>query len=72
MTERSVGALIRERRLALGLSQRALAKQLGVSQPLVVRIETGEREVTMRTARKMADVLGWEVIREVIEEGRDA
>ena len=72
MTERDVGALIRERRLAMGLSQRELAERLGVRQNQVSRIETGERPITIRTARGLADVLGWEVVKEAIEEGKDA
>ena len=38
--------LIRERRLALGLSQGALAGRLGVSPPLVRKLEQGENYTT--------------------------
>lgn len=41
-TAADVGALIRERRSALGLDQEALAKSIGVSRKWVVEVEKGK------------------------------
>ena len=40
------------------LSQSALARELGVSQPLVARLESGEHEPTVSTLRKLSHALG--------------
>ena len=54
------GTLIRERRLSLGLSQPALARAIGVSSPVVDRIERGTNhdELNMRMVRQLAERLG--------------
>lgn len=41
-TPADVGALIRERRTALGLDQETLAKSIGVSRKWVVEVEKGK------------------------------
>jgi transcriptional regulator with XRE-family HTH domain len=41
-----------------GFSQSALARELGVSQPLVARLESGEHEPTVSTLRKLSHALG--------------
>ncbi len=38
------------------ISQRELARRMGVSQPVIARLETGEHEPTMATLRKVAAV----------------
>jgi len=52
--------LIRERRLALGLSQGALAGRLGVSPPLVRKLEQGENHhhLTLALVGQVGEVLG--------------
>ncbi len=55
----NVGEVIKERRLAKGMSKRALAEKAGISHSEVHRIENGERQnpsVPMLIA--LADALG--------------
>jgi len=52
------GDLIRERRLAHGLSQRRLAHRAGTSQSAVARIESGKEEVTWSRLRLLLLVMG--------------
>lgn len=40
------GAELREARLLLGLSQAELARVMGMPQPSLARLETGERRIT--------------------------
>lgn len=40
---RSLSGMIKQRRTQLGLSQRALAKQVGVSDAYIAQLETRER-----------------------------
>jgi transcriptional regulator with XRE-family HTH domain len=57
MTEASaVGTRIRERRIELGLSQRALAEP-GLSYAYISRIESGKRRPSVRALRKLAPKL---------------
>lgn len=53
-----VGALIRERRVARGLSQLELAGRLGVKQQSVSRWEAGESLPRAQTFVRLAEVLG--------------
>ena len=69
--EVSAGAAIRERRKDLGLSQAELAERIGVHRVQVTRIENGTRRINLRYAHKLADVLGWEVVRRAIEGAGD-
>lgn len=43
-----------------GISQAALARKLGVSQPLVARLEAGEHEPTLTTLARLSRCLGLE------------
>jgi transcriptional regulator with XRE-family HTH domain len=52
------GELIKERRLAHGLSQRRLAHRAGTSQSAIARIETGAEEVTWSRLRLLLLVMG--------------
>lgn len=45
-------------RAAHGLSQAALARKLGVSQPVVGRLELGEHEPKISTLRNLSEKLG--------------
>jgi ribosome-binding protein aMBF1 (putative translation factor) len=45
-------------RAAHGLSQAALARKLGVSQPVVGRLELGEHEPKVSTLRTLSEKLG--------------
>ncbi len=53
-----LGRLLEQRRHELGLSRRDLADQSDVSYPYVSQIETGDRDPSLRTMRKLAEVLG--------------
>jgi len=55
---RAVALWLVQRRAALGLSQAALARQLGVSQPTVARWESGEHVPELPTLLRLADQLG--------------
>jgi ribosome-binding protein aMBF1 (putative translation factor) len=43
-----------------GLSQAGLARKLGVSQPLIARLESGEHEPTVATLSRLSRHLGLE------------
>jgi transcriptional regulator with XRE-family HTH domain len=45
-------------RVEHGLSQRALAKQLGVPQPHIARLELGEHSPSLETVQRLAQGLG--------------
>lgn len=53
----AIGARIRDRRLALGLSQRDLSTR-GTSYAYISRIETGTRRPSVRALRQLAPKLG--------------
>lgn len=52
-----LGRLVEQRRHELGLSRRDLAEGSEVSYPYVSQIETGDRDPSLRTMRKLAEVL---------------
>jgi transcriptional regulator with XRE-family HTH domain len=54
-----------------GLSQRALAKRLGVSQPRVVELESGEKNPQIETLMKIAATTGVEFAIDVVPVGRE-
>ena len=47
---------LRERR---GMNQRQVAEQVGISQPTYCFIESGKRGVGVKTAKRIAAVLGF-------------
>ncbi|MCM1189362.1 MAG: helix-turn-helix domain-containing protein [bacterium] len=53
----NVGEKIRERRLEVGLSQKALGEKLGVSQQNIAQYENGKRMPKLETIKKIAAVL---------------
>lgn len=53
---------IRQRRLAVGLSQEALADNCGLHRTYIGAIERGERNITVNTLARVADSLGCSVI----------
>ena len=57
---RKLGRRICRRREELGLTQRGLAKLANVTnQRHVLGIEHGENGITVETARRLAQALGW-------------
>ncbi len=55
MSTRSI--LVIQYRVAHGLTQTALARKLGVSQPAVARLETGDHAPTVATLARLAQKL---------------
>lgn len=53
-----LGTVIRAQRLAMGLSQEALAHQAGIDRSHMGKIERGERNVTLLNIERIALVLG--------------
>lgn len=53
-----LGASVRARRLALGLSQEALADSAGVDRSHMGKIERGERNVTFLNILRIAKAIG--------------
>jgi transcriptional regulator with XRE-family HTH domain len=58
------GELIKSRRIAHGLSQRALAYRAGTSQPAIARIETGDEDITWKRLRAILAAMGDEPVLE--------
>jgi transcriptional regulator with XRE-family HTH domain len=54
----STGALIRETREAEGLTQAALARRLGITQPSVARLEAAGDEVSVATLQRALNAMG--------------
>lgn len=52
------GSLIREARLAEGLTQAQLARRLGITQPSVARLEAAGDEATVATLQRALGVMG--------------
>ena len=53
-----LGALIRERRTALGLDQKELADKIGVSRQWIVEIEKGKPRAEIALVLRTIDALG--------------
>jgi GTP cyclohydrolase I len=52
------GAWLRAQRQALGLNQRGLASELGVSSSFLSRVESDEKRLSSEALAKLADVIG--------------
>jgi HTH-type transcriptional regulator/antitoxin HipB len=57
-----IGQAVRERRLALGLSQTEVAAQAGMTQPALSRLEAGGTVPTIPVLERIAAALGAELI----------
>lgn len=55
----AVGATIRRRREALGLSQEALADLVGIHRTYVGSVERGERNISLQNLVLIARALQW-------------
>jgi transcriptional regulator with XRE-family HTH domain len=60
LNRKNVGRALRARRWELGLSQRELAKAIGVKSSHVAYIETGQRYPSVSLVKQMADRLGFD------------
>jgi len=58
---RDIGALIRERRVAIGLDQQALAERTGVQRLWVVQVEGGKPGARLELVLRALEVLGLEL-----------
>lgn len=54
-------ALVKEARARAGLTQRQLAAQAGVRQPVVAAYESGRRQPSLPTLRKLVGAAGFEL-----------
>lgn len=57
-TSADLGAVIRDRRTALGLDQKTLAKKVGVSRQWIVDAEKGKPGISVGLVLRTAEVLG--------------
>lgn len=62
-TFKEIGGRIREFRERKGFSQESLAKSIGVSRPVLTKIETGGRAINSVELAKIASVLDTDVNR---------
>lgn len=53
--QRRLGVHLRDRRLALGLSQEEFADVLGIHRTYMGAIERGERNLTLRSVERIAE-----------------
>jgi transcriptional regulator with XRE-family HTH domain len=53
-----ISEALRLLRLYLGLSQKQIAAELGISQSMISEIENGEKTVTMETLERYSDKFG--------------
>jgi transcriptional regulator with XRE-family HTH domain len=65
------GTRLRQLRREQAWSQRDLARESGVSQDAIARLELGQREAQPRTVRRLAAALGVEP-RELMKGNNDA
>jgi transcriptional regulator with XRE-family HTH domain len=61
-------SLIREARLAEGLTQAQLARRLGISQPSVARLEAAGDNVTVATLRRALNALSRGLVLQAVEQ----
>lgn len=62
MTETEIRSILRNARIEKGISQGALAKQVGKYQPQIFNFEEGKFHPNLETVAKIADALGYEFV----------
>lgn len=63
-------AIIKERRVLLGLTQQDLSDYTGLSLRIIKSIEAGKANPSVATLSKIADVLGLEIVMRVKISGK--
>lgn len=53
----SIGANIKDRRLALGMTQKELAEKVNVDQSMICQIERGTKSPSLPLGKEIADAL---------------
>ena len=61
------GSLIRDARNAEGLTQAALARRLGITQPAIARLEAAGDEVTVATLQRALNAMGRALVLQVVK-----
>jgi transcriptional regulator with XRE-family HTH domain len=64
----STGSLIREAREAEGLTQAALARRLGITQPAIARLEAAGDEVTVASLQRALNAMGRALVLQVVKQ----
>ena len=64
----STGSVIREARQAEGLTQAALARRLGITQPAIARLEAAGDEVTVATLQRALNAMGRALVLRVVKQ----
>jgi transcriptional regulator with XRE-family HTH domain len=64
----STGSVIREARQAEGLTQSALARRLGITQPAIARLEAAGDEVTVATLQRALNAMGRALVLRVVKQ----
>jgi transcriptional regulator with XRE-family HTH domain len=64
----STGSIIREARVAEGLTQAALARRLGITQPAIARLEAAGDEVTVATLQRALNAMGRALVLQVVKQ----
>ena len=55
---RKIGSAIKDKRIERGLSQRQLAVQTQISQPVISQVEEGRKNITLFTLIRLCKILG--------------
>jgi transcriptional regulator with XRE-family HTH domain len=68
LEEQTAGALLRSARTRVGLSQTAFAELLGIAQPTLCAYESGRRQPTLPTLRRLLARAGLDLRMELTEQ----
>jgi ribosome-binding protein aMBF1 (putative translation factor) len=68
---RAVAVKVMAYRAEHGVSQAALARRLGMSQPAIARLESGEHNPTFPTLLRLSKTLGIELALDIVPSGRE-
>jgi transcriptional regulator with XRE-family HTH domain len=63
----NTGSLIRQAREAEGLTQAALARRLGITQPAIARLEAAGDEVTVASLQRALNAMGRALVLQVVK-----